>query len=263
MDHTLSHAIAFCYHALPWRSIHNMVAQSSLHLIPQHVHISSFVGTFHHTFASGSHHATAQNTSLSRGPPSAFARDATNAASDAGISVVLTAEFELGGAGIQRAVGRIAQSGARVILCISFPQDITTIAKFAEQHGLLSRGYAWIAPAEALSPAIALSSPDPESTMQQLSGWFIVSLDMLYGEQGIRFQSVFDSEPLLHNNSDLVVEDIAPTTLAEAIAGAPCDQFCALVYDGMWTTAIALARVGVGADGSVDKEALLVAIRNV
>eukprot|EP00961_Rhodomonas_salina_P138434 1862093-Rhodomonas_salina.1 len=172
---------------------------------------------------------------------SGFVQDANVAANNLGVDVVVSVEFELGDRSeIENAVSQIARSGARITLCIAFDNDMATIAAVADEYGMVDSGFAWIVFQEQLTAEVLASSPDPESTVRQLSGWFAASLNLLHGEQGIRFQNVFQNEPLHHLDESVVNE----STFAASIAGAPCNQFCATMYDSVWAAAIALGRVG-------------------
>eukprot|EP00961_Rhodomonas_salina_P276088 3729805-Rhodomonas_salina.1 len=189
-----------------------------------------------------------------------FFQDIGEAASRAGVDVVTTPSFALGDqTTIEQAVEQVAESGARVTICAAFDTDIAAIAAAADSLGLLRSGYAWIVGNSVSVEALMSASPHPASTVEHVAGWFFASIDPLYDGGFEQFQNAFLSEPLQHLNHSglegLVSEDV--------ISGGQCDQFCALAYDAVWTAAIALARVGLAGDGSVDKEALLSAIRNV
>eukprot|EP00961_Rhodomonas_salina_P023754 319187-Rhodomonas_salina.1 len=175
-----------------------------------------------------------------------FARDATSAASDVGMDVVVAADYDLGDlSGMDRAVRRLADAGSRITLVVAY-DEVGTIAALADQYGMMKSGYAWVVPEENVTPELVTQSADPESMLRQLTGWFTVAIDPMHGEQGPRFLQVLEDTPLQHYNQSRMEELIA----ASGVALDQCNQFCALAYDAVWTTAIALARVGLAGDGS-------------
>eukprot|EP00961_Rhodomonas_salina_P272628 3683734-Rhodomonas_salina.1 len=168
-----------------------------------------------------------------------FARDAVSSASDIALRVVLSIEFRLGdSSSMEQAIRELAESGARITLCIAFKSDIAAIAAIADEYGMLKTGYAWIAPEGTLTLEAVALSPNPESTRKHLSGWFTAAIDPFDGEQGQVFQSVLESEPLLHLN-----HSYAGSEVAASIASASCDQFCSLAYDAVWAAAIAMSKM--------------------
>eukprot|EP00961_Rhodomonas_salina_P133777 1800196-Rhodomonas_salina.1 len=189
----------------------------------------------------------------------AYSQDAASLAASVGVQVAASAGFLRGDeAQIAAAVRRVAESGARVTLVVAENLDIAPVADAADNLGLLAAGYAWIADDSLSLGAVFAASPDPDRTRGQLRGWLTMSKDALFGARRERFERALQSEPIQQLNRSVYASVLS----AELLSGG-CDQYCALAYDAVWTAAIAVGRVGVGADGSVDKEALLEEIRRV
>lgn len=158
---------------------------------------------------------------------------------------------------IDAAVGRLAQSGVRIAVCASFEPELSDIAAAAERHGMLHTGYAWILVGSPSLQDVISHSQDPEKTQQRLMGWLVGSVNDL-DEFVERYRTVFQNEPVEHVGDRALDE-----ALAEAVADGLCDGYCGMMYDAVWTAAIAISRRDVADDGSVDRDALLREIRNV
>jgi hypothetical protein len=186
-------------------------------------------------------------------------QDLTNAGIAIGVEIMSTILYKLGDeAGIREVVAAIGESVARVIVVIAYDSDLPAIAAAADEEEMLTPGYAWVLNNGNNIHYAVESSPNPEKTRKQLEGWMMFFFQPFYGEAGLRFQHVFENEPFQH-----LAHPVFEGGLTEEIVSSPCDFFCGLIYDAVWTAAIAIGRVGVAADGSVDKAALLRAIRNV
>eukprot|EP00961_Rhodomonas_salina_P118601 1596905-Rhodomonas_salina.1 len=170
-----------------------------------------------------------------------FAQDATVAAREAGIEIAISVGFGLGDrSGTEDAIGQISQSGARVTLCAVFQSDLAAVASVADEQGMIGTGYAWVIAGYTSIDGVLDQIPDPASTLARLTGWFIGSIDLLHGERGTQFDTALQQEPLGNlNHSGL--EDVVSV---KGIQGGRCHQPCALIYDAVWSAAIALGRVG-------------------
>eukprot|EP00961_Rhodomonas_salina_P189132 2551849-Rhodomonas_salina.1 len=189
-----------------------------------------------------------------------LAQDLAAAAPNAGVEILVTAQFALGERSqIQLAVSRLVETGARIIICLAFNSDVSQIAQIADNAGMLDAGFAWITTNDFALDSVLSASEDPEKTQEQLTGWIVAGLDVFAGDLGPRFRDVMDNTPLQHLNHAVLDGALSE----EVMASGACDQYCAMMYDAFWTVAIAMSKVGVGDDGSVDKVALLSAIRGV
>lgn len=174
------------------------------------------------------------------------------------VEVVAVSAYSIGDPdSIQNSIRVIAGSLARVVLCTTYQVDLASIAEAADREGLLSKGYAWVLTALMDFNDIISQSPDPEKTRQRLTGWMLVA-NNLDDALSARFQEVFRSEPLEHLNRPRILENSVSETIVSNM-----DEYCAAHYDAVWTAAIAMSSMDLGEDGTVDKGALLLAIRNV
>eukprot|EP00961_Rhodomonas_salina_P301484 3940482-Rhodomonas_salina.1 len=187
----------------------------------------------------------------------AFQSEAMNEASLLGMQAVAFGFALADASAIERAVSQIADSGVRITLFIAFEQDIAAVAAAADRHGLLATGHAWIAANEFSIESVLLSSAEPARTVEQMSGWMTASMDALQGDRRPRFQGALDSTPIQYLNNS-----IFEGLMLEAVTTAEgCGGYCATMYDAVWAAAIAMSKMELGADGSVDKAALLSEIR--
>eukprot|EP00961_Rhodomonas_salina_P146962 1978335-Rhodomonas_salina.1 len=180
-----------------------------------------------------------------------------SAANEAGVEVVASSDFALGDAQkIENAVTVIAETTARIVVCISYDEDLARVAEVADRVGMLIEGYAWILPALSDIGAIIATSSDPAKTQQYFTGWMVVALNPLHSGLDARYREVKESEPLEHLNVGILDGSVSESTVKG------CDGYCAAIYDAIWTAAIAMSSMELAEDGSVDKAALLTAIRN-
>lgn len=190
----------------------------------------------------------------------AFMGDATEAAAKVGVDLALSLVYSLGdAASIEDAVSRLAQSGVGIVLCTIFHSDLLSIAYAADSHGLLGDGFAWIVPHAVPVDAVAAQSPDPARARAVLQGWLASSSGLLRGAAGEAFYTVLANEPLENLNVSGLQGLVTPGLLQERV----CDDFCAAIYDAVWTAAIAIAQVEPAANATLDKAALLAAVRAV
>eukprot|EP00961_Rhodomonas_salina_P236185 3192030-Rhodomonas_salina.2 len=187
-----------------------------------------------------------------------FSQDLSLMANMLEVEVVAVSAYSIGDPdSIQNSIRVIAGSLARVVLCTTYQVDLASIAEAADREGLLSKGYAWVLTALMDFNDIISQSPDPEKTRQRLTGWMLVA-NNLDDALSARFQEVFRSEPLEHLNRPRILENSVSETIVSNM-----DEYCAAHYDAVWTAAIAMSSMDLGEDGTVDKGALLLAIRNV
>lgn len=106
---------------------------------------------------------------------------------------------------------------------------------------------------------VADQSPDPPRTRALLQGWLAASFGLLRGAAGEAFHTVLASEPLANLNSSGLEGLVTPGLPAERV----CDDFCATIYDAVWTAAIAIAQARPAANATLDKATLLQTIRAV
>eukprot|EP00961_Rhodomonas_salina_P264752 3578331-Rhodomonas_salina.1 len=172
-----------------------------------------------------------------------YAWDAMSSARKNGVEVVIAAGFALGDRSeVAGAVRQVAESGARITVCLAFAADMAVIAAEVDSQGLLSTGHAWIIHRTALKDVVA-ASDEPDKTLQRLTGWLVGTIDASLGEKGVRFQEVLESEPLNGLNNSVLGGE-----LTEALIKEPCDMFCIAVYDAVWTAAIAMSRMELAED---------------
>eukprot|EP00961_Rhodomonas_salina_P115813 1558633-Rhodomonas_salina.1 len=170
-----------------------------------------------------------------------LAQDLLSAASGVGAEIEKTVRFSAGVTSeIEEAINTIEQTGSRIIVCVAFKSDFAVLADVANVYGMLTAGYVWIVPSDAVVNDAVAMSPDPERTSKLLTGWFTVSIDPILEKSRSCFQEVLEREPLGHLNYSGLEVLLSP----EVIHGGLCDQPCALIYDAVWSAAIALGRVG-------------------
>eukprot|EP00961_Rhodomonas_salina_P199675 2693408-Rhodomonas_salina.1 len=189
-----------------------------------------------------------------------LAQDLVSAASALQVEIAVITDFQFGEEEqIDSAISALAEQSIRIVICAAYHSDFPVIAASADKYGMLREGFAWIIPFDVAIDDVVAFSRDPASTFKHITGWLTAAIDPMYGEGALLFQNVLESEAVQHLNHSglegLVTEDV--------IKGGQCDVYCGLIYDALWTAAIALARVGLAQYGSVDKEALLSAIREV
>eukprot|EP00961_Rhodomonas_salina_P217255 2935513-Rhodomonas_salina.1 len=173
-----------------------------------------------------------------------FVSEAITASSQLGVEVVASSGFSLNDpSGIEKAVSLVAESGARVTLCIVFPADLEVILEVADGLGLLSTGYAWVTSQQTLE-ALLSGVADPARTSKQLAGLLEMQMDLLDGPRGPRFHQVLHNT-LIENLDNRVFGDVLTEAL---IKKDPCDGYCATIYDAVWTAAIAMSRMELAED---------------
>ena len=181
-----------------------------------------------------------------------------SAAATSGVDVAVSSGFMLGeGSEIGQSVSQVAASGARIILCVLFDLDLAALASAVESQGLLKSGYVWLIPGQRDVVGVIKSSPDPEKTRAQLTGWMTFTVDQFHGGLGERFNQALDSEPFEHLDHPV----LGGTLTEAAVLEGTCGFYCGVMYDAVWTAAIAISRMQLEDDGTLDKAALLTAIR--
>lgn len=188
----------------------------------------------------------------------AFAQDTSFFASQYGLSVATMQKFVPGDAEqLDKAVRLVKESLARILVILVFDSDMPTFIESGVRHGILEPGYVIIS-SEVFEPETVGQSQDAQWIINHMSCWFRVSMDAMYGAPGDLFDSVLHSEPIEHMQSALWAVD------AETITAAQCQQYCQLIYDAVWTVAIAASRAELTADGAAfDKADLLRQLRGV
>eukprot|EP00961_Rhodomonas_salina_P221045 2988344-Rhodomonas_salina.1 len=168
-----------------------------------------------------------------------YARSVQNFGAGQGVDILVAASFSSGEqASIDTAVHVVQQSGARIIFCITFAQDMEAIARSAAEDGIVGRGYVWMTGDGIKDPASMVeASPDPTRMMSFLTGFLTINTKPMYGELGEKFRAVWEHEKKLIDLAPL--NEAAQTYAVESMTGA-CSDMCGYIYDAVWASAFAV-----------------------
>eukprot|EP00961_Rhodomonas_salina_P152593 2053803-Rhodomonas_salina.1 len=175
-----------------------------------------------------------------------YAQSVENFAAAQGVDVLVSPSFTSSQPGsIDNAMQGVSESGARVIFCIAFAQDMEAIAVSATEQGLVGQGYVWLT-GDAVDPeSVMEASTNPARMLDFLTGFLSIATKPLYGEKGERFSEVWESE------KNLI--DLDPLTRAAGYAvdsmEGECSDMCGYIYDAVWAAAFAV-------DAAVDYDTL-------
>ena len=151
---------------------------------------------------------------------------------------------------MDKACSEVADSKARIFMVLVFDSDLAILLAKLRAYGLLGKGYVFITADGFIAEAVVAGSEDPAQMVDDLAGWFQVTMNPTFGERGARFNSLLKVEPLPHLRTALF--DVSEAILRSG----ECDAFCASIYDAIWATALAAAGAARLESGGIDPRAL-------
>lgn len=168
-----------------------------------------------------------------------YAQSVQNFAAEQDVDVLVSQSFSTGRKdSINNAIQGVNQSGARIIFCITFAQDIEAIAVAATTMGIVGKGYVWMSGDSILNPAgLMESSPDPASLHSFLSGFLTIHTKPMFGEKGQVFDAVWQYEK---KRIDLAPLNAAAQTYTVDEMAGDCTDMCGYIYDAVWASAFAV-----------------------